>query len=50
MKIKFLYNSIVELNIVVTKYCILIIVRVAAETILKGENPVPAQGDNSGKK
>ena len=24
-------------------------VRVAAEAILKGENPIPAQGDNSGK-
>ena len=25
-------------------------VRVAAEAILKGENPIPAQGDNTGKK
>ena len=24
-------------------------VRVAAEAILKGENPIPAQGDNSGR-
>lgn len=45
------YHSTVKLYVdVIHVYCIFIIVRVAAETILKGENPVPAQGDNSGKK